>query len=358
MRSFFLSLALCGLTAGPVVGQGFGGLLNAAKRAKEEVSKRQVPAAASQRGTTTATEPGQRPAAGDAAQHVFFASTPFGETLPATTRQEFSSTDHIYGRLQLEGTVEESLDVDRNELGGSVDITVRIRFKEHEYDKLEKNESLDFTYLLTPAMLKQRYLNFDLFEVATQGLPRFIELHSVRHLPPAAVLCPSTPWVGSAVVKFDFLKPELNGTFTLAPPATGTASAACRAVQQFQQKTVAGQGLPDDFRQASGTFQDPQLSAAALRRLFQASGGVEVYRLVIETGPDYTIVKNELGIPLYKITKSIYNTYRATKTGLCYYTHNAIRREYQGGGSFGPPTIANLAVNRVQIDCALAKGGK
>ena len=206
-------------------------------------------------------------------------------------------------------------------------------------------------------MLKQHYLNFDLFAVATQGLPRFIELHSVRHEPPSAVLC-IEQWVGLATVKFDFLKPDLNGTFTVAPPAAGTTSAACQAMRKFQQNTVSEEGLPDDFRQASSTFQDPQLSTAAIKQLFQASGGVEVYRLVIETGPDYAVVKNDLGIPLYKITKPIYNTYRATKTGLCYYTHSAIRREYVGGGKFGPPTIASLAVTRVQIDCALAKNGK
>lgn len=347
MRTFLLLLITVSLVAGPAAGQGFGDLLNTAKRAKEQVSGRRP------KGIGSEAAPAQgRADEGD--QHVVFATTPFGDAMTAKTQRTFASTDHLYGRLQLTQSVEEALPISRKDGKLSVYVVVRLDYHKPDAPNMEENSTKDFLYYLTPEMLKQHYLNFDLFSTAAKSPPLFADMPGDRHEPPAYVLCQDRTGEATVTVKFE---QNNAGSCTLAAPA-GTTSAACQAVKQFHQKELSTQGLPAQFKQASGAFQDPQLSVAAIRRLFQASGGVELYRLVIEPGADYTVVKNGLGIPLYKITKHIYNTYRNKNDGLCYYTHDAIRREYQGNGRYGPPEIATLSVSPVQIDCALAKGGK
>lgn len=111
---------------------------------------------------------------------------------------------------------------------------------------------------------------------------------------------------------------------------------------------AASAGLPAHFKE-KGSFSDPQLSMAGLQRLVKRDlkDVIQVLKLTIgeRGGPDWDVYKDS-GIPQYKhSTRPIYLAWK-DRNGFFYEGRLEVRKNHQGGGSYGDAFIKIEAAHR------------
>jgi hypothetical protein len=83
--------------------------------------------------------------------------------------------------------------------------------------------------------------------------------------------------------------------------------------------------------------------------------GPDVTRYVIADGNgDYSIVRNELGVPLRKASRNVWAIYK-DKDGLCGFPRFQFVRQHEGGGKYGPPTMLQHTLDNKTLACDNAK---
>ncbi len=347
---FFTGLLLSLTTTLPGQSQGLGGLLNKAKQKLNE-----------QTGTTNDRSSNPGPPSGPSNAKMVFSNVPFTESgTGVKTVTKFAAADHIYCRVELKQPIQEVLRVSRSKRGIYIQVQLDFQYKQEDYRDPEGHGGI-YNYMLTPEQLTQNYLNFDLYptEVGEKSPFRSFTFEDENIRPVAAVFC--AQWLGEATVNFELQNP--NGTalqltgFTLTSAPAGTTAVACEAAARIAKKDFKDRKLPPVFSGPAGSFQDPQLSMAVLRKQL-SSPGAEIYRILVEPGPDYEVFKDDYGRFLFKKSKVIWATYKDVKTGKCYFSGHSLRRQYEGGGKYGQLSYGSVRDVSTEIECALIKSGK
>ncbi|MEO7660692.1 MAG: hypothetical protein ABIV48_13845 [Pyrinomonadaceae bacterium] len=166
-----------------------------------------------------------------------------------------------------------------------------------------------------------------------------------------------------------------NGEFEKFPTAsarfafqfTGTdgqklvanANKAKESVTAAKSKQNMYRAMPDWWAKAA-TPPEPKLAPARLVPMIKGFIGqwnlTYMKHMIVEfTGPLWVIEKNSLGIPEYRMVKPyIYIIYRDPKDNLCNVGALYMRESYSGAGTYGAPYLGGIR-DVQQIDCAVVR---
>lgn len=139
----------------------------------------------------------------------------------------------------------------------------------------------------------------------------------------------------------------------------GNAAKARESVEAAKNKQEMYRTMPDWWAK-QWTPTDPKLAPARLTPMIKGFIGqwglTYVKHMIVPfTGPLWVIEKNSLGIPEYRMAKPyIYVIYRDPKDSSCQVGAVYMREGYSGGGTFGAPYLGGIRDVR-HIDCAAIK---
>jgi hypothetical protein len=143
---------------------------------------------------------------------------------------------------------------------------------------------------------------------------------------------------------------------------TDNAQKAVAAARDNWDKTMVE--LPEEFSQAPGKFTDGELTTENIKRLITTNPALSGKTLIkmhidpyfIETNAgDWTISKNDVGIPTWKVANHPIAIITKGTDGWCYYAVNVhVGKEYSGAGTYGKAQISN-DINFTRISCDKVK---
>ncbi|RXK85319.1 hypothetical protein [Filimonas effusa] len=271
---------------------------------------------------------------------IFFSKTKLSSATPQYTT-EFQEGDNIYARIVFPKPIKEYL-------SGNI-LTFDVAYKQQgdddysvNYVKIDASKinqeatQLDFDVLAKPAEATTRYAQF-------MQAPSLIGM-VMQHASPGKK------------EEFKWKIEDLEGSFFLTMKSAAGFTSFITPIQQkanaFKQDDDASQAdLPGEFAEKSYAFNDPQLSKAAIIKFLPANA--QVLKFVVGPGDDYKVMKNELGIILYKQTaRYIMVAYKDKTSGNCYYDNMIFERPYEGNGKYGS---LKVRTNGERIDCSKIK---
>lgn len=266
----------------------------------------------------------------------------FSKGKPGTAfSTDFSEGDYIYAHIVFPKPIKEyvtdnilTFDVAYKE-EGSDDYSVN--YVKVDVSKVnQENKELDFDVLAKPADATTVYAD-------RMQSPALIGM----------VMRLSQPGVKT---EFNWKIEGLQGSFYLTMKSMKGFADFIQPIQKkandFAQEDDAMKAeLPEEFSRSSYAFADPQLSKANIIKYLPAN--IEILKFVVGPGDDYKVMKNELGIIVYKQTaRYIMAAYKDKKTGNCYYDNIIFERPYEGNGKYGS---LKVRTNGERIDCAKIK---
>ncbi|MEJ7664426.1 MAG: hypothetical protein WKG07_35375 [Hymenobacter sp.] len=287
-------------------------------------------------------------------QGIIFSKEPLKPGQTTSTTTDFGPTDNIYARVLMATTLYDQLAAQSKEEAPEQVLTVGIGAGSGAPDEYVNLVVLKADY-------KKTFYDLDVLPAANNAHTKYIgrgnpnDHISFIFTKFGNSTTPSAIPFGKQLFTMEFDGENApKGSFTLAVtgfPEKRVLDARFVATLKAQASAAAKVArLPDVFK-APGRFSDPQLSAAAIKQKL----GAGTMRFAVEPGSvDYTIRKNELGIPQYKIIRPIW-TFEKDTDGSCYYTHYYFQRQYEGGGRYGALEIAASTGDKVPIACENTK---
>lgn len=272
--------------------------------------------------------------------NIYFSKARFnGNTQSAT--KDFGEGDNIYGHIVFPKPIREY--VTDNTL------TFDVAYKKDGEDNYSVNYvKIDATKINQDA----KELDFDVLAKPSEATTLYADRMQAPSLI-AMVMQTSEP---GTKTEFSWKIEGLQGNFYLTMKSAKSFAAFVTPIQQkangFAQNDDAMKAeLPKEFSQKSYAFADPQLSKTAIIKFLPA--GVEVLKFVVGPGDDYKVMKNELGVIIYKQTaRYIMIAYKDKKNGNCYYDNMIFERPYEGNGKYGS---LKVRTNGERIDCSKIK---
>jgi hypothetical protein len=266
----------------------------------------------------------------------------FSTSKPGTAfSRDFSEGDYIYAHIVFPKAVKEY--VTDNTL------TFDVSYKQEERDDYSVNYvKID----VSKVNLENKELDFDVLAKPADATTVYADRMQSPALI-AMVMRLSEPGVKT---EFNWKIADLQGSFFLTMKSTRSFADFIQPIQNkandFAQDDDAMKAvLPDEFNRPSYAFADPQLSKANIIKYLPAN--MEVLKFVVGPGDDYKVMKNELGIIVYKQTaRYIMAAYKDKKTGNCYYDNIIFERPYEGNGKYGS---LKVRTNGERIDCSKIK---
>jgi hypothetical protein len=354
MRYLMLLAAICTFHAAPAQ------LLNRLKdRAASAVQAAGsgVPSIGSKaRQAATGAAENRADAAGRATekQGIIFSKEPFKPGQTTSTATDFVPTDNIYARVLMAKTLYDQLAAQGKEEEPEQVLAVGIGAGSGAPD--------EYVNLVVPkADYKKTFYDLDVLPAAGNAHTKYVgrgnpnDHISFIFTKFGSATSPSTIPFGKQLFTMEFDGENApKGSFTMTVngfPEKRALDARFNTTLKAQAGAAAKSAtLPAVFK-APGRFSDPQLSAAALKQKL----GAGTVRFAVEPGSaDYIIHKNGLGVPEYKITRAIW-TVEKDPAGGCYYTCYYLRREYEGGGKYGPLDFAATTADKTPIACENTK---
>jgi len=278
---------------------------------------------------------------------VLFSKQPIvvGKENPAQFTTQFAASDKIYAVAYLKGTLKELA-------GGDTKANYQYSIDGGSFERIDfrhNAEDLDKSYYLIeilPAPEQARH---------TVDAPAWAEA--------LAALSPRSHQLKVELTAPGYWgQPFASGEIGLdwsAANAEQLRATAAKAAAHAKASYVNPTKLPEEFARPSRAFQDPLLSAANLKAAIERDWSAKVIKLVIEPeGSDWHIDKNNLGVPTKKVTNGHAHVLYKTADGACHYVvHVGFRRDYEGGGTYGPVQVGNGygTSSAGEIDCAKVK---
>lgn len=271
---------------------------------------------------------------------IYFSKTKFrGHVQDATN--SFAEGDYIYGHIIFPTKIKDY--VDDNAL------TFDVSYKQEGDD----NFSVNYVKIDASGIdLETKELDFDVLARPSEATTLFAD----RMLAPSLIAMVMQVSQPGSKMEFNWQIDGLQGNFYLTVKSAKSFAAFVAPIQQkansFAQNDDAMKAdLPEEFEQKSYAFADPQLSKPNIIRYLPDN--IQVLKLVVGHGDDYKVMKNELGIIIYKQTaRYIMVAYKDKTTGNCFYDNVIFERPYEGNGKYGS---LKARTNGERIDCGKIK---
>lgn len=310
-------------------------------------------------------------------QKFLFGTTPFSGT--GAGKQQFKSSEYIYGRLELPTTVDEFFKIPRSSSDADHPTTVLVYRVEVEKDGIRMGSN-SWPYMkITPEQKAANFINFDVLpepKVATTqtcGLADYSSnvgsaplyfMFTERNFPDNGKYTikikmayfkmdpynptlekPEEEWK-SASGKFEF---EFN-TDDLEKLQAHKADADKLVKSNADSQAMAARGLPKEWNMKNAStngYTEKQITDLILQK---AKAGTKIFKVVLYpvTGPAWVIEKNDIDLPLRKWHNQTIGYFKQTD-GHCFYNTGGLRQEYEGGGQYGATFFEK--VSEMEINC-------
>jgi|GEM_PF-2658679 len=271
---------------------------------------------------------------------IYFSKAKFnGTTQGAIT--EFAEGDNIYGHIVFPKPMKEYVSDNT--------ITFDVGCKQADQDNyVVYYVKIDATKINQDA----KELDFDVLAKPSEAST----LYADRMLAPSIIAMVMQTSVPGVKTEFNWRIEDLQGNFFLTMKSAKSFAGFVDPIQKKANSMSLDDdamkaALPEEFSQKSYAFTDPQLSKANIIKFLPEN--IEVLKFVVGPGDDYKVMKNELGIIVYKQTaRYIMVAYKDKKTGNCYYDNVIFERPYEGNGKYGS---LKVRTNGERIDCSKIK---
>jgi hypothetical protein len=296
----------------------------------------------------------------------FFNTVPF-TTTSVGSKQQFKSSEFIYGRIELPLPVEEFFKlpkISKTEYPVSYLIYKIAISKEGEeltsYDaawpyakvteKERKNKYLNFDVLPKPAEATTMTSGVTEFDAGIGTAPLY-SLFDRTNFPASGNYRIGIQISGCTYDLYDRTRilPEnewitSSGKFTLSfnvqdiSTLQDNGSEASSLVKENARlKGIEARGLPEQWSMKSAPitsgFTEKELIAMFLAKEESTTTCLKAYIYPV-TGPAWNIEKNDIGLPVQKWHTQTLGFFAQNK-GRCFYIVGGLRQEYQGGGTYG-----------------------
>lgn len=284
----------------------------------------------------------------------------FSSTRGGAAKTDFGINDNIYGRIMLDEPLYQALYDNDQDKEPFVWMSINLIYV--------KNNAARGEYLkikIPKEDYNKKYIDFDILPAANDVKSEY-DMAGTQWI----LMTPLANFGDIAAGGADFGTQEFwvnfgpNGEYKGNFKFTVANVREANAMKKRENEVRAGVSfaaaqtaqLPDVFSKPSAKNADPQLSFANIKKMLDAPD-FRVLKMVIEANgtADYNIQKNELDIPLYKITaRPVWVVYKDDK-GQCKFTRYYFQRHYQGGGKYGPLEIATTTADHTPIACENVK---
>jgi len=272
--------------------------------------------------------------------NIYFSKASFSGSNSDATK-DFKEGDNIYGHIVFPKPIKEY--VTENTL--TFDVAYKIEG--------DDNYSVNYVKIdATKINQEAKELDFDVLAKPLEATTRYADGMQAPSLI-AMVVQTSEP---GTRMEFNWKIEDLQGNFYLTIKSAQSFAAFVAPIQQkansFAQDDDAMKAdMPEEFSQKSYAFTDPQLSKANIIKFLPAN--IEVLKFVVGPGDDYKVMKNELGVILYRQTaRYIMVACKDKKNGNCYYDNMIFERPYERNGKYGS---LKVRTNGERIDCSKIK---
>jgi hypothetical protein len=295
-----------------------------------------------------------------------FSNTPFAAST-AAGKQQFKSSEFIYGRLELPSTVEEFFKMpktsEKRDYPASV-LVYRV-YVEKNGEQLGSNR---WPYIkLTSEQRKNKFLNFDILPQPSESTTMTCALadfsSSVSPGPLYSMFDRDRfPSSGKYTIKidmqywtFDPYNPDMalpeaewntsSGKFEfdfntsdLPRIQENNAEAQKLVKENSRVKAMNARGLPKEWNLKSAPsatgFTEKEMIAMFLDREATTCKNIKAVIYPVN-GPTWVIVKNDSGIPLWRWHNQTLGFF-AENNARCFYITGDVRQQYEGGGKYAP----------------------
>jgi len=280
---------------------------------------------------------------------IVFSKQPIviGQENPANFTNSFTANDKIYAMVYLPATIKEVSEgspamyyiVWDGDPDGRSYTNIQFGHNEQDYDNA-------FNYIdVVPAPDKAFHANeatlfADMFGKLS---PRKHTFH-IEYITNYKTICAG-----------DF---EIDLTGWDVEKMNANAALACSKAQDNWARNVQ---LPKVFSEKSVKFTDPELSDANLKAVFMKAtpNCTQIVKMVVasdaSTG-DWTIVKNDLDIPVVKRSNNYIGMVYKANDGWCYYMVPLYyKKDYAGAGTYEKVRLGDDGAVPVKMDCVNVK---
>lgn len=314
---------------------------------------------------------------------ITFSNQPFSSST-VTSKSKFASSEFIYGRLKLNnGTVKEALKIGEKAKGSSYYsfeyVIVVFRNKENKYN----NEQIWNTCLLRDADLEKNYLDFDVLpnpEKATTIISALPDFSAGKSTAPLYGAIKPTIFSEDGIYKIDVIirNPIIDGwgrdlakdkwpTFEADFDFEFNSTDVAKLTKNYETATAQANyaiknsitPMPKQWTEKSSTlamgFTQAQLISMYENHFSSKLDPHTVIKFhASPSNGDWTIVKNDFGIPIYRYSNQWYTIFIKYNNGkACFFQGFGLRQQYSGGGTYDKVIIDDQEYK--MADCELMK---
>lgn len=308
---------------------------------------------------------------------IVFSTQPAG-TQEAVIKKDFTSHDHIYGRIELDGgTIKDVFNIiESNDSYPCLETEVILM-----RDGIEVGSATQTFMLLKDGALNHTYFDFDILPDPAHATTVFSAGNDFRgglgYGLLSGIILNRRPAERTYTVlvkvfnrtkngygddnpseKWPSVEEEFTFNFFEKDVATIVADRE-KVVDVIKESAFRYSKLPDIFSK-SAAISDPKATPAKILAILKRDLNERtILKVAIQNngGTLWSIANNDLGIPKYRyFTPTVYVAYKMD--GRCYVGTVSLRETYSGGGTYGPLQVGYTSASQQRdkgIDCIKIK---
>ncbi|MES2299134.1 MAG: hypothetical protein V4582_18960 [Pseudomonadota bacterium] len=288
-----------------------------------------------------------------ASSNFIFSKEPIKAGAAASTDLEFKAGERIFARILLNKKLSATpamLNQDTSNVSAPIQVEVKNRkdefvmgFMALRYTAKQGEQSyIDLELVPDPATARTRYYTTSFLDLLGQG-----QIDKKKNLIIFSVGEGADAHEGQIVL--DLSNADLSKYSALSEQAN-------QAAESFFEHARA---LPDVFNAPSVALKEPELNKVEkIKQILAAndqfSDLAEFKKIAVgktNAGEEWSVVRNELGIPLYKKLNHPVLVYWKSKDGKCFVSTPSFDKNNEGGATYGKVVTGRLLTNPEEYAC-------
>lgn len=279
---------------------------------------------------------------------ILFSNKPFSSGGNPSNKTEFDATETIYARIIFDRPIKEVMEIPEDEDG---ELKLYSKFLvRYTTSKGENWTSLEDNLMfidLEKGQKDKNYIDLDIMPSPEQATTVYrdgssflkwlsrVDFEKMNEDSRYIKNGPQIVSIEISGIDGDAAYGEFSLPMTLEQQKTVVEPRSRQVEAKITENVTASRQLPDDFSKPSGSFNDPELSIANIKKLL-SSEHPQILKVAIGAdGIDYEVDRNDLGVIIAKYTaRRIWIVYKESD-GKCYFDTVSLKREYEGGGQYG-----------------------